>query len=73
MAATSSAPTAVRGYKAIAQVERAFRSLKASGLKVRPIHHRLESRVRAYIFLCTLAYYVERHPDQSLADVAAYR
>jgi hypothetical protein len=56
-----SAPEAVRSYKALAQVERAFRSLKTVDLKVRPIHHRLESRVRAHIFLCMLAYYVEWH------------
>src|SRR5665213_2462891 len=56
-----SAPEAVRSYKALAQVERAFRSLKTVDLKIRPIHHRLENRVRAHIFLCMLAYYVEWH------------
>jgi len=56
-----SAPDAVRGYKALTQVERAFRSLKTVDLKIRPIHHRLESRVRAHIFLCMLSYYVEWH------------
>jgi len=56
-----SAADAVRNYKALAQVERAFRSLKTIDLKVRPIHHRLEGRVRAHIFLCMLAYYVEWH------------
>ena len=56
-----SAPDAVRSYKALAQVERAFRSLKTVDLKIRPIHHRLENRVRAHIFLCMLAYYVEWH------------
>ena len=53
--------TCVRSYKSLAQVERAFRSIKTMDLKVRPIHHRLESRVRAHIFLCMLAYYVEWH------------
>ena len=52
---------AVRNYKALSSVERAFRSLKTVDLKVRPIHHRLENRVRAHIFLCMLAYYVEWH------------
>ena len=56
-----SAPDAVRSYKALAQVERAFRSLKTVDLKIRPIHHRLENRVRAHIFLCMLAFYVEWH------------
>jgi hypothetical protein len=51
----------VRSYKALAQVERAFRSLKTVDLKIRPIHHRLESRLRAHIFLCKLAFYVEWH------------
>jgi transposase len=51
----------VRNYKSLANVERAFRSLKTVDLKVRPIYHRLENRVRAHIFLCMLAYYVEWH------------
>jgi hypothetical protein len=55
------AATCVRNYKSLAHVERAFRSIKTIDLKVRPIHHRLENRVRAHIFLCMLAYYVEWH------------
>jgi transposase len=55
------APDCVRNYKALANVERAFRSLKTVDLKVRPIHHHLADRVRAHIFLCMLAYYVEWH------------
>ena len=51
----------VRNYKSLANVERAFRSLKTVDLKVRPIHHRLADRVRSHIFLCMLAYYVEWH------------
>lgn len=51
----------VRNYKSLANVERAFRSIKTVDLKVRPIHHRLADRVRAHIFLCMLAYYVEWH------------
>ena len=51
----------VLSYKWLAQVERAFRSLKTVDLKVRPIHHRLADRGRAHIFLCMLAYYVEWH------------
>ncbi len=54
-----SAEEAVRSYKSLSQVERAFRTIKAIDLKVRPIHHYLEQRVRAHIFLCMLAYYVE--------------
>jgi DNA-binding MarR family transcriptional regulator len=55
------APSCVRNYKSLAQVERAFRSLKTVDLKVRPIHHRTADRVRAHILLCMLAYYVEWH------------
>jgi transposase len=49
----------VRSYKSLSQVERAFRSIKTVDLKVRPIRHHLEKRVKAHIFLCMLAYYVE--------------
>ncbi len=49
----------VRHYKSLAQVERAFRTFKSIDLRIRPIHHRLADRVRAHIFLCMLAYYVE--------------
>jgi transposase len=56
-----SAEDAVRSYKSLSGVERAFRSLKSIDLLVRPIRHRLEDRVRAHIFLCMLSYYVEWH------------
>src|SRR5438552_2219248 len=56
-----SAADVVRGYKSLAQVERAFRSLKGLNLLIRPIHHRSEERVPTHIFLCMLAYYVEWH------------
>jgi hypothetical protein len=60
-AAQMEAADCVRNYKSLAHVERAFRSLKTIDLKVRPIHHRLADRVRAHIFLCMLAFYVEWH------------
>jgi len=56
-----SAEDTVRSYKNLAQVERAFRTLKGIDLLVRPIRHRSEERVPAHIFLCLLAYYVEWH------------
>src|SRR5580692_2546547 len=56
-----SAADTVGGYKSLAQVERAFRSLKGLDLLIRPIRHRTEERVPAHIFLCMLAYYVEWH------------
>ncbi len=56
-----SADDAVRGYKQLANVERAFRCLKSVDLMIRPIRHRLEDRVRTHIFLSVLAYYVQWH------------
>ncbi len=56
-----SAEDAVRGYKSLSQVERAFRCLKGLDVRVRPIFHYTEDHVRAHIFLCLLAYYVEWH------------
>jgi transposase len=56
----------VRNYKALSQVERAFRSLKTIDLKVRPIFHYAENRVKAHIFLCMLAHYVEWHMQEAL-------
>jgi hypothetical protein len=63
------APQCVRNYKALANVERAFRSLKTIDLKVRPIHHRTADRVRAHIFLCMLAYYVEWHMREAWREL----
>lgn len=59
----------VRAYKSLSTVERAFRSYKTVDLKVRPIHHRLAVRVRAHVFLCMLAYYVEWHMRSVLATL----
>jgi len=59
----------VRNYKALANVERAFRSLKTIDLKVRPIHHRTADRVRTHIFLCMLAYYVEWHMREAWREL----
>ena len=64
-----SAEETVRSYKALSDVERAFRSLKTVDLKIRPIHHHLENRVRAHIFLCMLAYYVEWHMREAWREL----
>jgi hypothetical protein len=64
-----SAEDAVRGYKRLADVEQAFRSLKSLELLVRPIHHRVEQRVKAHIFLCLLAYYVQWHLKRAWAPL----
>jgi hypothetical protein len=59
----------VRSYKSLALVERAFRCLKTVDLQVRPVHHWLAERVRAHVFLCMLAYYLEWHMRQRLAPM----
>ncbi len=64
-----SAENAVRQYKSLSQVERLFRTLKGIDLRIRPIRHRTEDHVRAHIFLCVLAYYVEWHMRQALAPL----
>jgi transposase len=68
-AARMEAADCVRNYKALANVERAFRSLKTVDLKVRPIHHRTADRVRAHILLCMLAYYVEWHMRETWREL----
>lgn len=64
-----SAADTVRSYKSLAQVERAFRTLKGVDLLIRPIRHRTEDRVPAHIFLCLLAYYVEWHLRRAWAPL----
>ena len=59
----------VGAYKALSQVERAFRSLKTVDLEIRPIYHRLSDRVKGHVFLCMLAYYVEWTMKQKLAPL----
>ena len=60
------AAAAVAAYKSLSHVERAFRSIKTVDLNVRPVFHYSEQRVRAHVFLCMLAYYVEWHMRASL-------
>jgi transposase len=67
--ATLDAGKVVGSYKRLSTVERAFRSMKTVDLKVRPIYHHLTKRVRAHVFLCMLAYYVEWHMRQALAPL----
>jgi hypothetical protein len=59
----------VGAYKALAQVERAFRSIKTVDLEIRPVFHWTAPRVRAHVFLCMLAYYVEFHMRRRLAPI----
>jgi transposase len=67
--ATLNDTQAVRSYKSLSLVERAFRCIKTVDLHVRPVYHWLEERVRAHVFLCMLAYYVEFHLRQRLGPM----
>ena len=64
-----SAEDTVRTYKSLGQVEQAFRCIKGLDLQVRPIRHRTEPHVRAHVFLCMLAYYVQWHMRKALSSV----
>ena len=68
-ASAYSAEQAVFAYKGLSQVERAFRSLKAADLEIRPIHHRRARRVRGHVLICMLAYHVAWHMRQALAPM----
>src|SRR4051794_29387913 len=59
----------VRSYKSLSLVERAFRCIKTVDLQIRPVYHWLADRVRAHVFLCMLAYYLEWHMRQRLAPL----
>jgi transposase len=59
----------VRAYKSLSQVERAFRSIKTVDLEIRPIFHWKDDRIRAHVFLCMLAYYVEWHLRRDLKPI----
>lgn len=64
-----SAEEAVRSYKLLTQVERAFRTMKGIDMLVRPIYHHLEERVRSHFFICMLAYYVEWHMKEAWREL----
>ena len=68
-AARLSAQDTVRTYKGLSDVERWFRTLKGLEVRVRPIRHREERRVRAHLFVCLLAGYVEWHFRRALAPL----
>lgn len=63
------AEKAVLTYKQLSKVERAFRTLKSVDLQVRPIYHHVEPRVKAHMFVCMLAYYVEFHLRKAWAEL----
>jgi len=63
------APGVVSAYKDLSHVERDFRHIKIDDIDLRPIHHRLEARVRAHVFICMLAAYVVWHLREALAPL----
>jgi transposase len=66
---TITAEQTVSTYKDLSQVEWAFRSLKTMDLHLRPIRHWKDDRIRAHVFLCMLAYYVEWHMRGALSEL----
>ena len=62
-------PEVVRSYKNLTNLEGAFRCLKTVDLRLRPIRHRTETRIRSHLFLCLLSYYVEWHLRRALASL----
>lgn len=63
---TMNAKEIVDGYRSLTGVEKAFRNLKTVSLEIRPVYHHLDERIRAHVFLCMLAYYVQWHMCQKL-------
>jgi len=56
----------VASYKKLSFVEQAFRNLKTVQLEMRPIYHKKDERIRAHVFICLLAYYLQWHARQRL-------
>lgn len=61
----------VTAYRQLAEVDRDFRQMKTVSLELRPIYHRLEERVKAHVFLCMLALYIQWHMKQALRPMLA--
>jgi hypothetical protein len=59
----------VRAYKLLRHAEQAFRAMKSPELEIRPVHHRLEDRVRSHVFLCMLAYAIRFELEERLAPL----
>jgi hypothetical protein len=68
-AAAMGKDTVVRTYKSLSQVEQAFRNMKRVSLEMRPMWHKTEDRIRAHVFICMLAYYLQWHMMRRLAPI----
>lgn len=60
------AANVVASYKKLQLVETAFRNIKTVQLELRPVFHKNDDRIRAHVFLCMLAYYLQWHMKQRL-------
>ncbi|MCF6313302.1 MAG: IS1634 family transposase, partial [Verrucomicrobiales bacterium] len=66
---TMATKAVVDSYKALGNIERAFRNIKTVTLEMRPIHHKTDNRIEAHIFICMLAYYVQWHMHKAFAPI----
>lgn len=66
---TSPPQDVIRRYKELAEIERGFKALKST-LKLRPLHHWTETRIRAHVFLCILALQMERWMKKKLSGIS---
>jgi transposase len=66
---TMSTQEVVESYKALGNIERAFRNMKTVTLEMRPVHHKMDKRIEAHIFICMLAYYVQWHMHKAFAPI----
>ena len=60
---------AIANYKGLSRIERAFRNMKTMSLEIRPVYHHIDDRIRAHVFLCMLAYYLEWHATNRLKKI----
>jgi len=63
----------LESYRKLSHVEQAFRYIKTTALDLRPIRHHIDDRIRAHVFLCMLAYYVEWHMLQALEPILSQK
>ena len=68
-AETMNTQQVVENYKALGNIERAFRNIKTVTLEMRPVHHKTDKRIEAHIFICMLAYYVQWHMHKAFKPI----
>ena len=55
------------GYRTLSEVEQAFRDIK-NVIRIRPIYHYNDLRVRGHVFICVLAYLIEQFMEKKLTQ-----